>query len=248
MIMAGPSGPCISNNGGKDYTCHRVPLKNEATGRYAVSPSKDVIYYTAGNWPRTDIIEGQLTAQLKVHRRSTSTQLPTPPAPPPLNQNLTIYTAELWKSIDGGNHWKNLISEEGSYYFNDIDCIDDTHCIVIAEGFANDGSQEPGARIYTTSDGETFELSHFENATGTESFMTCQMLSTEEHWVGGTEALGSKAAQMFMFHSEDGGKSYVNENNNFTGYSVTDVDFISSEHGYATVLDSTHICTLLEYK
>ena len=58
----------------------------------------------------------------------------------PTAQNLTIYTAELWKSIDGGKTWKNLISEEGTYYFNDIDCIDDTHCIAIAEGFANDGS------------------------------------------------------------------------------------------------------------
>ena len=32
------------------------------------------------------------------------------------------------------------------------------------------------------------------------------------------------------------------------GYSVTDIDFISNKHGYATVLDSTQICSLLEYK
>ena len=135
---------------------------------------------------------------------------------PNLHQNLSIYTAELWKSVDAGKTWKNLISEEGTYYFNDIDCIDDTHCIAIAEGFSDDGSNEPGARVYVTTDGTNFELSHLVNKTGYESFMTCQMLSVDEFWIGGTEQLRSPTAQMFMLHSNDGGKSYVNENNNLS--------------------------------
>ena len=201
-------------------TGHRVPLKNEATGRYASSPSENILYYTAGNWPRTNINPQQLTSKLNLLNSDDSSTNDPALTLSPAAQNLTIYTAELWKSIDGGKTWKNLISEEGTYYFNDIDCIDDTHCIVIAEGFADDGSLHPGARVYVTNDGTNFELSHLVNKTGYESFMTCQMLSIDEFWIGGTEQLRSPTAQMFMLHSNDGGKSYVNENNNLSKLEV----------------------------
>ena len=142
MVLAGPSGPCISTRGGL-YTCHRVPLKNEATGRYASSPSKDVIYFSAGNWPRAGppptrptsttssstaaTTSAHITRNLRVvasagggapsletgmEARSSSS------AGGPEAQNLTIYTAELWKSTDGGESWRNLLSNELNYYFN----------------------------------------------------------------------------------------------------------------------------------
>ena len=40
--------------------------------------------------------------------------------------------------------------------YPDIDCWDDTHCVLIGEGFADDGSKSPGARIWTTDDGEVW--------------------------------------------------------------------------------------------
>jgi photosystem II stability/assembly factor-like uncharacterized protein len=233
----------------------QVPLFNEATGRYASSPSKDVIYFTAGNWPRGPPLPEQknwaridLTSKLRVVRSQASVgpriEMTTPPS---LAQNLTIYTAELWKSVDGGQTWKNLISSKNKFYFNDIDCVDETHCVLVGEGFANDGSKEPGARIYTTTDWEHFHLMHMENSTGTESFMTVQAISKSEHWVGGTAELGSPTSPAFLLHSTDGGASYANENNGIVGQAITDLEFISSTHGYATALNFKQICAVLEY-
>merc|ERR1712224_817111 len=111
----------------------------------------------------------------------------------PKGDNAT-YTAELWKSSDGGETWKNLIADQGSFYFNDIHCIDDTHCVAVGEGFAEDGSTDPGARVYVTSDGENFKETHRESTTGSESLVAAKMLTTTEHWAGGTTKTGGLAA------------------------------------------------------
>merc|ERR1711904_595334 len=116
---------------------------------------------------------------------------------PPANQT---YTAELWKSVDGGKTWKYLIADQGNFYFNDIHCIDDTHCVAVGEGFARDGSKSPGARVYVTTDGETFKEVHRESATGAESLMAARMLSTTEHWAGGTTQAGGLTAPCLAQH------------------------------------------------
>merc|ERR1719240_1812821 len=97
----------------------------------------------------------------------------------PSNDNSSS-VGELWKSSDGGATWKSLLSNSGDFYFNDVHCADETHCIAVAEGFAQDGSGDPGARIFLTTDGETFNEVHRENTTGAESLMAGRMLSQTE--------------------------------------------------------------------
>lgn len=46
----------------------------------------------------------------------------------------------------------------GSFYANGIDCIDETHCCFAGEASASDS---PGARIYCTTDGKTFTRNFF---------------------------------------------------------------------------------------
>merc|ERR1712096_173786 len=152
--LAGPNGPCLSEDAGATYKCITVPLVNAGTGRYVSSPAENVIYFTAGMWPadssqrvRTEGAEKhhQLTRVLKtVHNsetRATRYEFTTDFSAnddPPLG-----YVAELWKSTDNGATWKSLLSNTGDWYFNDIHCIDETHCVTVAEGFAQDGSSDP---------------------------------------------------------------------------------------------------------
>jgi photosystem II stability/assembly factor-like uncharacterized protein len=162
------------------------------------------------------------------------------------NDDNNTYTAELWKSTDGGKTWKNLIADKGSYYFNDIHCIDETHCVAVGEGFATDGSTSPGARVFTTNDGETFKEVHRETSDGA-SLMAAKMLSTTEHWAGGTTKAGGLLAPVLALHSTDGGKSYTNEHGSVLGQMITAMDFISNKHGYATTVNALQISSLLQY-
>lgn len=249
MVLSQASGPCVSTTNGVFYSCHKVPYKYGQTGRYSSSPSANVIYHTAGTWPSqsADSSESvEITSHLRLVRKQGEVKYEVGPkivskADPPSNNT---YTAELWKSSDGGKTWKNLISDEGNFYFNDIDCADDTHCIAVGEGF-DDGSKSPGARVYITTDGETFKEVHRENTTGA-SLMAAKMLSATEHWAGGASGRGL-TAPVLALHSTDGGKTYTNEHGLILGQMITAMDFLSPQHGYATTVNALQVSSLLQY-
>jgi len=253
ITMTNSAGPCVSTTNGLLYTCHKVPYKYGQAGRYSSSPSANVIYHTAGTWPsksqpRDDLFEISSNLRL-VRSKSGEVKYELSPNPkmnidPPANET---YTAELWKSADGGKTWKNLIADQGNYYFNDIHCIDDVHCVAVGEGFANDGSLSPGARVFVTSDGETFKETHRESTTGGESLMAAKMLSTTEHWAGGTTKVGALTAPVLALHSKDAGKTYANEHGAVLGQMITAWDFLSNTHGYATTVNALQISSLLQY-
>merc|ERR1712107_407272 len=113
-------------------------------------------------------------------------------------------------------------------------------------GFANDGSKEPGARVFVTSDGETFKEVHRETTDGA-SLMAAKMLSTTEHWAGGTTQAGGLRAPLLALHTTDGGSTYTNEHGNVVGQMITAMDFISDKHGYATTVNALQISSLLQY-
>lgn len=253
MTLSQASGVCMSTTNGIFYSCHKVPYKYGQTGRYSSSPSANVIYHTAGTWPskspsRDDLFE--ITRNLRIVRKAGGAVKyevgPRMQIEQPSDEN-TTYTAELWKSTDGGKTWKNLIADKGNFYFNDIHCIDDTHCVAVGEGFAQDGSKDPGARVYVTTDGETFKEAHRESTTGGESLMAAKMLTTTEHWAGGTTKTGGLVAPLLALHSKDGGNSYTNEHGNVIGQMITAMDFISNQHGYATTVNALQVSSLLQY-
>jgi len=251
MTLSQPSGPCVSTTNGVFYSCHKVPYKYGQTGRYSSSPSANVIYHTAGTWPSKsppskDSFE--ISSNFRVVRKLGEVTYEVGPKiiysdAPPSN---TTYTAELWKSSDGGKTWKNLISDEGNFYFNDIHCADDTHCVAVGEGFAQDGSKSPGARVYMTTDGETFKEVHRETTDGA-SLMAAKMLSATEHWAGGASKAGGLTAPVLALHSTDGGKTYTNEHGMIIGQMITAMDFISPQHGYATTVNALQVSSLLQY-
>merc|ERR1719223_2498759 len=237
-----------------------VPHKYGQTGRYSSMPSESVIYHTAGMWPSSKALGNgnvvrDLTATLRIKQEedvagSFNAKYELGPKKfntnddPPTNQT---YSAELWKSSDGGKTWKNLIAERGTFYFKDIHCFDETHCVAVGEGFAKDGSTSPGARVYVTSDGENFKEMHRESSTGADSLMTARMLSKTEHWAGGTTRAGGLTAPLLALHSTDGGKTYANEHGGVIGQMITAMDFLSSSHGYATTVNALQVSSLLQF-
>jgi photosystem II stability/assembly factor-like uncharacterized protein len=259
LWIGGPKGPCHSKTGAT-YKCLSVPLKYDQTGRYVSAPSEDVIYFTAGSWPSDQTERVVQQGSKKIHRMTQRLRLVhdeetneqkyemgpeerTTNDDPPADS----YVAELWKSTDGGATWKNLITDEGTYYFNDIHCIDETHCVAVAEGFANDGSADPGARVFLTTDGETFNEVHKEATTGGESLMTARMLSQTEYWAAGSTKAGGFTAPALALHSTDGGQTHTSEATNIKGNMFTSLDFLSAEHGYATSITAAQVCNLLEF-
>ena len=116
----------------------------------------------------------------------------------------------------------------------------------MGEGFANDGSKDPGARVFVTTDGETFKEAHRETADGS-SLMAAKMLSTTEHWAGGATKAGGLVAPVLALHSKDGGKTYTNEHGKVIGQMITAMDFISNQHGYATTVNALQVSSLLQY-
>jgi photosystem II stability/assembly factor-like uncharacterized protein len=255
MVLTGPKGPCLSKTNGATYSCiTNVPLKNPGSGRYSSCPSKDVCYFTAGQWPsdsptvtsRGDQKVWKLSHGVRVVQNADGSVAHELGAETLNDDPVTGYTAELWKTTDGGATWTNMISDEGNFYFNDVHCADEKTCVAVGEGFAQDGSASPGARIYLTTDGETFNLVHSEAAQGTESLMSARMLSATEYWAGGTTKAGGFMAPSLLIHSQDAGQTHTNEGSGITGQMITSMDFISPEHAYATSITALQVCNLLE--
>ncbi len=54
--------------------------------------------------------------------------------------------------------------------------------------------------------------------------MAAKMLSTTEHWAGGTTKAGGLTAPVLALHTTDGGKTYNNEHAMVIGQMITAMD------------------------
>jgi len=257
VVLASGAAVYVSTNGGKSFSHKAVPAPVLQTpGRYAAAPSANVLYLTAGTWPAhtaATASEVQLTSQLRFVNRTfaiggaSRLGLETGAAdesggvfPPPGRDPPAGYAAQILKSSDGGATWTSLFLDTGAFYFNGIDCFDETHCVAVGEGFGHDGSTSPGARVYATSDGEKFELTHHEPTDGA-SLMAAKMFSAHEHVAGGRLPTG------LTLHSTDAGKTYATKGATIKGQAITAMSFVSPTHGFATAVNGLQICSLLEY-
>ena len=109
MVAMSADGPCFGVDG--KYSCKNVPFKNPGTGRYVAAPSADVVFVTAGMWPTETPAEG--TRQFSKHVSLFGARLVDAPNADDDQPAAGNYSAEVWKTTDGGDTWTNLLYSEG---------------------------------------------------------------------------------------------------------------------------------------
>jgi len=149
------------------------------------------------------------------------------------------WKAQIVKTSDGGKTWTSLFYDEGNFYFNEIDCADETHCCAVGEA---DTSAAPGVRIYCTSDGTTFKRVLF-NADADFSIMAIQAISQSEWWAAGGD-MGSSFTGYF-WHSTDGGDTWTTQT--IPGVYGNSLSFPSAAAGFATGFDVFQTSVFMKY-
>lgn len=252
-IPVGTMGVARSEDGGNSWFVSPV----DAWVRYGAYPSKNVWYTSNGFWP-TDSASAERAAEETKHRRShrMSSRVTVSEKGATirdftngakLGSNTTSageslgYTASITKTVDGGLTWTTVFPQDdnNNFYFNQIACSSETHCVAVAEGEDEVGGYD--IRAYVTFDGgETWTNSLPKEIwpEGTEmvSISGAAWINDQEGWLGAT----SKTRQMLegiFFHTTDGGKTYEVAQQ-LTDCYIMDMDFAETV-GYCSCLSSS---------
>lgn len=120
-------------------------------------------------------------------------------------QGASGYIAQIAVTADGGNTWTVPFTNT-NFYFNGIDCLDDTHCCAAGE---NDDQTGGFAGIWCTADGNTWNQTYYTNTSGA-SIMDLRVIGTNGYVaVGGAvdDSTDSSAAAFAV--SSDGGATWT---------------------------------------
>jgi len=250
-------GVAISVDSGRSFTPFDANLFTPA--RYGAFPTDTAWYVASGEWPQApqptsdDDDGGKLRGASFLARKSqifsSNGRLTYRPG-----QSLEAtaddtagdgqYCAQLSKSSDGGITWKTLFAENGTFYFNGIDCnpSDPTHCCAVGEGFSQppNPSTEPGARIHCTRDGgQTWNRTYWapETASGAFSLMEIRFANSTDVWVAGSK-IGNFPSAMWV-HSSDGGKTWTTDTPaHLLGTAAMSISMVSPSIGYSSLINS----------
>jgi hypothetical protein len=243
-------------------------LKHKMTGidietyppRYGSFPSADVWYISLGSFPSAPApapsvasqewkIEKQLTETFQIRRNLTTGNLYHHRVPTSTFSSKAFesfegsYTAGIAKTTDGGKTWSMLYSSKNEFYFNDIDCVSETHCVAVAEGH---GSATPGVHIFTTVDGTNFYPMLTENDKDA-GLMGVKMVSDNEVFAIGGEESG--LLNVKIYHSLNGGFNFTMDKPvDLTGLSGMDLDCYDGSHCFTSAVTVTKQMTLVSFK
>eukprot|EP00500_Bicosoecida_sp_ms1_P010911 CAMPEP_0203819614 /NCGR_PEP_ID=MMETSP0115-20131106/36750_1 /ASSEMBLY_ACC=CAM_ASM_000227 /TAXON_ID=33651 /ORGANISM="Bicosoecid sp, Strain ms1" /LENGTH=379 /DNA_ID=CAMNT_0050728603 /DNA_START=5 /DNA_END=1144 /DNA_ORIENTATION=- len=225
------NGVGISSDGGAHFTTHEIWTNNSPFGaRYGAAPSPKVMYATGGSWPSNNAENAlpeefhAVSARFGMHPRTGELRMGAG------KTNYTQYTGAIAKSEDGGKTWTTQFKVQGvnEYYFNGIDCYDETHCVAVAEADSGTGA---GSRIFQTTNGKDWKQVVF-TAGAAHSLMGVRFASATEVWAVGGE-LDSNFEGAF-FHSTDGGATFTNEP--VKGIYATSISMASATKGFVTTM------------
>ncbi|KAJ9449258.1 hypothetical protein DIPPA_20934 [Diplonema papillatum] len=232
-------GPAVSKDGGLTFHGHWLPkdLAPEAPVRYGAFPSENVWYVTGGAWPNTTqpaASQHALTSRLlvdKVTGKLSKREIPAAAAA----ANTSAYTGMIAKTTDGGATWTKVFATSGDFYLNGISCATTELCIAVGEGYANDGSTDPGAHVLRTEDGGSSwqKVYQYGKTTG-GSVIDVNMLSATEVWVATSYAVSTLNSGAQFLHSTDGGKTFTEASSVLSGVGeVLQMSFINGTSAYA---------------
>jgi hypothetical protein len=125
----------------------------------------------------------------------------------------TGWVGSISKTTDGGNTWKTVFQSDllnDYYYFNQISCSSDTHCIAVAEGddAINGGYLVKAIVTFDGGDTWTDALTAENTPENAVSVMGAAWETNDEGWVGITTKNGRTLSTAFM-KTEDGGKTFA---------------------------------------
>eukprot|EP01084_Bolivina_argentea_P036225 67049_1 len=209
---AGSNKVSISNDKGFTWDHHTITGLNNGS-RYCALPTSKVWYATAGFWVEDDDNKNHmhLTSKLTIDKQTGDVLFKNHKRAKIKRRRMQdeFMWAEIWKTSDGGNTWTRQYADDNRFYFNAIDCCDETHCIAVAEGDAESGSNESGTRIFMTSDGTNWQQMYYDNEDAS-SLMAAHCISDMEAYAGGGDIEGGRGFGGYFLHTTDGGKTWSN--------------------------------------
>eukprot|EP00929_Paragymnodinium_shiwhaense_P095518 TRINITY_DN56705_c0_g1_i1.p1 TRINITY_DN56705_c0_g1~~TRINITY_DN56705_c0_g1_i1.p1 ORF type:complete len:368 (-),score=74.60 TRINITY_DN56705_c0_g1_i1:280-1266(-) len=226
--FGGTNGVAVSADGADTFKDFNVSVLN-TEARYGAFPSLKSWFISAGEWPRSN--DDDTPSDDDGPHSLRGSGKPT-----------GSWKAQIAHSTDGGNTWVSSLYEEDKFYFNGIDCEDDTHCCAVGE--SDQTSPSNGVRIWCTDDGQTWTRTYFQappQSNDAYSLMMIQSLGDGEWMAGGTF---NNAA---FLHSTDGGKSWTLEQPSGALAAVIAMSVPSPHIGYALGVNQDNSMTLLKY-
>jgi len=246
--ILGGNGVAISTDGGKSVKFFNISAA-QTIARYGAFPSHKVWYVAAGQFPQSEEDPSMVRAiskRLHYHvdpatgRKSVKLQRTDATKANPPNDD---WAGQILKTADGGATWTSQFWTT-DFYFNGIDCEDETHCCVAGE---SDSGNAPGARIYCTSDGATWKQTYF-TAGAEHSLLAMRSVpGSKGEWYAGGGDLPSQFNITGTFpHSKDGGATWTVEI--LKKVYITDLAIVDATHGWGTTLEEDEQSGLCIYK
>lgn len=193
----------ISHNNGEEW--HLYDTGMDTTARYSAFPSDKVWYVTGGTWSstannRNSTLGGNFYYSSKLSILHEKDRVVGTHFHRDENVEGNYYQGAIVKTMDGGSTWENVFSTT-KFYFNQIDCITEDHCMAVGEGNGKTYAYD------TTNGGKTWQLVH--TADDGSTLMGVAMLSETEAWLsGGNLVVADEALDGYFWHTTDAGKTW----------------------------------------
>jgi photosystem II stability/assembly factor-like uncharacterized protein len=230
------NGVAISRTGAV-WTNHDMGVNSTLwPARYGSFPSASTWYVSAGNFPTSNVDNlhehnskfGRDKSTGRVHYTFDRSNLGDPVncSEDPTN----CYSAGVFKTTDAGSTWQQVysnINTGDNIYPNDIDCFDESNCVMAVEG-------DTCRIVYTNDGGSTWNEAQRDTDSAC-SLIYVAMLSASETWVAGGH-LSALDFEGRYWHSTDSSATYTKEA--VKGLYILDLD-MGANFGYSLGLTAS---------